>query len=225
MANYDDQMAMLEFLGEYYADTSPLRLSLHAGEITAASVPGGYQLDEEDHIRKAVQVAGARRIGHGVDVMFESDADALMDLLRDEEVLVEVCLASNDIILEVSGPTHPIHDYLAHGVPVALATDDQGIARSSPADEFLRGVVDQGLNYGELKRMVRASLEYSFLPGPSFWDDMSAGVVVDACAPAEGDTPVTESPSDACQDFLQGSERAQLQRQLEAQFEAFEAEF
>ncbi|MBV1857743.1 MAG: hypothetical protein KUG77_04965 [Nannocystaceae bacterium] len=224
MGNYDDQMDMLGYLGEYYADSSPLRLSLHAGEITAASVPNGYELDEADHIRKAVEIAGTRRIGHGVDVMFESDADGLLDLLRERGVLVEICFASNDIILEVSGPNHPVHDYLERGVPVSLATDDQGVARSSLAAEFVRGVIDQDLNYLELKQMVRASLEYSFLPGESFWSDASMGTVVDACTPAQGDTPVTESPSAECQSFLDGSERAQLQRLLEAQFETFEAE-
>jgi len=224
MSNYDDQMDMLGYLGEYYADSSPLRLSLHAGEITAASVPDGYQLDETDHIRKAVEIAGTRRVGHGVDVMFESDADGLLDLLRDRGILVEICFASNDIILEVSGPTHPVHDYLERGVPVSLATDDQGVARSSLAAEFVRGVMDQDLNYLELKQMVRASIEYSFLPGESFWADASTGTVVDACTPAAGDTPVTESPSAECQSFLEGSERAQLQRLLESQFETFEAE-
>ncbi len=224
MANYDDQMDMLGYLGEYYAESSPLRLSLHAGEITAASVPGGYVLDEADHIRKAVEIAGTRRIGHGVDVMFESDAEGLLELLRERDILVEICFASNDIILEVSGPTHPVHDYLAAGVPVSLATDDQGIARSSIAAEFVRGVMDQGLNYLELKGMVRASIEYSFLPGESFWSDMSTGTVVQECAPAAGDTPVTQSPSAACQSFLDGSERAQLQRLLESQLETFEAE-
>ena len=225
MANYDDQMAMLNYLGEYYADTSPLRLSLHAGEITAASVPDGYVLSEEDHIRKAVEIAGARRIGHGIDVNFESDADGLFDLLREQDVMVEICLASNDIILEVSGPSHPIHDYLARGVPVALATDDQGVARSSMAAEFVRGVMDQGLDYAELKQMVRASLQYSFLPGASLWSDLSLGVAVDACAPEDGDTVVTQPPSSACEAFLQASERAELQRMLELQFEAFEAGF
>ncbi|MGH1345238.1 MAG: adenosine deaminase [Nannocystales bacterium] len=225
MSNYDDQMDMLGYLGDYYADSSPLRLSLHAGEITAASVPDGYQLDETDHIRKAVEIAGTRRVGHGVDVNFESDADGLFDLLRDRGILVEICFASNDIILEVTGPTHPVHDYLERGVPVALATDDQGVARSSLAAEFVRGVMDQDLSYLELKQMVRASIEYSFLPGDSFWADVSTGTVVDACTPAEGDTPVTESPSAECQSFLEGSERAQLQRLLESQLETFEAGF
>jgi hypothetical protein len=223
MANYDDQMAMLQYLEAYYDGDSPLRLSLHAGEITAASIPDGYALDEEDHIRKAVEIAGARRVGHGIDVNFESDADGLFDLLRDSGVLVEICFASNDIILEVQGPEHPVHDYLARGVPVAIATDDQGVARSSLVAEFVRGARDQELSYGELKQMVRASIEYSFLPGDSFWADDESLEVVGACAPAEGDTPVTQPPSQACEEFLAANERARLQRTLEQQLESFEA--
>lgn len=225
MANYDDQMAMLQYLGEYYEGTSPLRLSLHAGEITAASIPDGYALDEEDHIRKAVEIAGTRRVGHGIDVNFESDPDGLFDLLRDSGILVEICFASNDIILEVTGPEHPVHDYLARGVPVAIATDDQGVARSSLVAEFVRGARDQDLTYAELKQMVRASIEYSFLPGESFWADAETLEVVGTCAPEEGDTPVTQPPSAACEAFLAGSDRARLQRTLEEQLERFEAEF
>ncbi|MEM6996147.1 MAG: adenosine deaminase [Myxococcota bacterium] len=223
MANYDRLMAMLEYLNEDYAGVSPLRLSLHAGEITAESIPGGYELDEEQHIRKALQVAGARRIGHGVDVMHEGNAQELLDELRDEDVLVEICFASNDIILELSGEEHPVHDYLAAGVPVSVATDDQGVARSSMAAEFVRGVADQGLTYLELKLMVRASLQYAFLEGDGLWT--APGVVADVCAPAEGDTPVTARPSAACTTFLAENPRAAIQRDLEARFEAFEAEF
>lgn len=225
MANYDRLMAMLGFLNEEYDGISPLRLSLHAGEITAESIPNGYQLDETQHIRKAVDIAGARRIGHGVDVLEEGEPDALLDSLREQQILVEICFASNDIILEVTGPSHPVHDYLAAGVPVSLATDDQGVARSSMAAEFFRGVVDIQLNYYELKGMVRSSIEYSFLDGESFWSDYGELTVADACAPAAGDTPVTQPPSGACETFLQNNPRAALQRELEARFEAFEAEF
>jgi adenosine deaminase len=223
MANYDRLMAMLAYLNGYYAGISPLRLSLHAGEITAASIPAGYELDVTQHIRKAVEVAGARRIGHGVDVLEENDPAGLLDTLREQGVLVEICLASNDIILEVSGAAHPLHDYLAQGVPVALATDDQGVARSSLAAEYARAVVDQGLDYYELKSMARASLEFSFLPGQSLWSDYGLGAVARECAPAPGDTPVTEPASAACEAFLEGSPRAAVQRELEVRFEAFES--
>lgn len=222
MANYDRLMAMLEYLGSDYAGVSPLRLSLHAGEITPTSVPAGYQLDQTQHIRKAVEIAGARRIGHGVDVLDENDPSGLLQALRDQSVLVEICLASNDLILEVSGPGHPIHEYLAQGVPVALATDDQAVARSTLAAEFVRAVIDQGLDYYELKGMVRNSIELSFLQGESLWSDYGQTIVVDACAPAAGDTPVTQPPSAACQTFLGNNPRADLQRELEARLEAFE---
>ncbi len=223
MANYDRLMAMLGYLEGYYEGSSPLRLSLHAGEITQTSVPAGYELDETDHIRKAVEIAGARRIGHGVDVLDESNPAELLDMLRDQGILVEICLASNDIILEISGAGHPVHDYIAAGIPVAFATDDQGVARSSLAAEFVRAVADQGLDYYELKAMVRASIEYSFVQGDSFWEDYGRATVSGACAPARGDTPVTQPPSDACDAFLGDNVRADLQRELEARFEAFES--
>jgi len=223
MANYDRLMAMLAYLNDYYDGMSPLRLSLHAGEITAASIPGGYQLDETQHIRKAVQTAGAQRVGHGIDVMFEGDPEALFDTLANTGVLVEICLASNDIILGVKGAGHPVHDYLERGVPVALATDDQGVARSSLAAEYVRAAADQQLDYRTLKAMARASIEYSFLPGESLW--ASEGALVAPCMPAEGDTPVTQPPTAECQAFLSGNPRAEVQLELERRLEEFEAEF
>ena len=38
----------------------------------------------------------------------------------------------------------------------------------------MSAVEDFGLTYAELKELVRNSLEYSFLPGPSLWDDIGA---------------------------------------------------
>ena len=52
-----------------------------------------------------------------------------MELMRARGVLVEVCLTSNDVILGVAGPWHPLADYWHAGVPVALATDDAGVSR------------------------------------------------------------------------------------------------
>ena len=147
----------------------------------------------------------------------------LLTTLREQDVLVEICLTSNDIILGVSGAAHPLHDYLAQGVPVALATDDQGVSRSSLAVEYARAVVDQGLDYYELKSLARTSLEYSFLEGQSLWADYALGSVADECAPAPGDTPVTQPPSAACEAFLGDNARASVQRELEARFEAFES--
>lgn len=225
MANYDLQMEMLGYLGGYYAGDSPLRLSLHAGEITSDSVPGGYQLGVESHIRKAVEIAGASRIGHGVDVLFENDPQGLLTDLREGGVLVEICLASNDIILEVTGDQHPIHEYLAQGVPVSLATDDQAVARSSIAAEFFRGVMDEGLDYYELKQMSRASLQYSFLPGESLFADAETLQIDDTCAPDAGNTVATTNPDAECEAFLGANDRARVQFDLEVRMLQFESQY
>jgi adenosine deaminase len=150
------QMKMLDFLQPLYPS---VKITLHAGELADGLVPPESL---RFHIRQSVELGHARRIGHGVDVMHEDDALALLKEMAARKVLVEIALTSNDVILGVRGKGHPLHAYLTHGVPVALVTDDAGVSRSSLTLEFLKGVEDQGLDYLTLKKMVRNSIEYSF---------------------------------------------------------------
>ncbi len=114
--------------------------------------------------------------------------------------MVEICLTSNDVILGVSGPQHPLSEYMRAGVPVALATDDEGVARSDMTHEYLRGAEDQKLAYLQLKKMARTSLEHAFVPGPSLWRDGKNFVIVKDCAK---DVPGAKPRSVACQKLLQ----------------------
>lgn len=215
--NYDLHMAMLDFLHQQYTvpGTSPLHVTLHAGELTSAFLPSGSTANTF-HIRHAVETGHAERIGHGIDVLSETDPTGLMAEMASGGVLVEVCLSSNDQILEVSGTAHPMRAYMAAGVPVALATDDQGVSRSSLAGEYVRGVTDQHLTYRELKRLARDSLEHSFLPGASLWSAIDTAMPVAAC------DPITDAPSAGCQAFLDASERATAQYELERRYLVFE---
>jgi adenosine deaminase len=216
IASYDLQMAMLDFLHGQYAGTSPLHVTLHAGELTPAYLPSGSTANTF-HIRAAVETGHAERIGHGLDVMSETDSAGLLAEMAAQRVLVEICLSSNAQILEVSGAAHPLALYRSSGVPVALATDDQGVSRSSMAGEYLRAVQDQHVGYLDLKEMARASLEHSFLPGASLWADVSTHAMVADC------TPLADPPSAACQAFLDGSERATVQWELEHRYLVFES--
>ncbi len=66
--------------------------------------------------------------------------------------------------------------YLKFGVPVALATDDEGVSRGDITQEFERAAETYHLKYlQDLKKFARASLEYSFLPGESLWKDPRNG--------------------------------------------------
>jgi adenosine deaminase len=219
IANYNLHMAMLDFLHTKYASTSPLHVTLHAGELTAAYLPANSTANTF-HIRAAVETGHAERIGHGLDIMSETDPAGLMAAMAANKVAVEVCLSSNVQILEVSGTAHPLAAYLAAGVPVALATDDQGVSRSSMAGEYMRAALDQHLTYRQLKTLARNSLEHAFLPGPSLWTTI--GTPVSACAPTDT-MGIGDMPSAECAAFLATSERAQMQWKLEGRFLAFES--
>jgi adenosine deaminase len=156
MHDYDLHMRMFDYFHRLYPK---VHLSLHAGELAFGLVPPRRL---HDHIRDAIEKGHAERIGHGVDVMYEDNAfDLLRDMAR-RNVMVEICLTSNDFILGVRGDHHPLPMYMKFGVPVALATDDEGVSRSNITQEYRRAVETYGLSYLDLKRFARTAVEHSF---------------------------------------------------------------
>jgi adenosine deaminase len=215
MKDYHLQMQMLDYLHSVYPD---VKISLHAGELTLGLVPpAGLNF----HIRQAINLGHATRIGHGVDVLYENNSEALLKEMAEKHIMVEINLTSNDGILGVKGAEHPLHAYLAAHVPVALSTDDEGVSRIDLTHEYARATTEQSLTYLDLKRSARTSLEHAFFAGASLWahpDDFTARV--HAClAPI---TP-TSQPAAPCAAYLAANERAAQQYELERRFAAFEA--
>lgn len=211
-ADYRAHMDMFRFLGERYRGVA---LSLHAGELSLGLAPPA---DLRFHIRGAVD-AGARRVGHAVDLAYEDEPGRLLADMRQRQVAVEVNLTSNDVILGVTGSAHPLAMYLAAGVPVVLSTDDEGVSRVDLTHEYQRAVQEQHLDYPTLKRIARNGIGYSFLPGDSLW--AADGSAAPACAAALA-AAVPATPRGACAAWLQRSAKARLQWTLETQLAAFE---
>ncbi|KTF30097.1 adenosine deaminase family protein [Xanthomonas vesicatoria] len=209
LADYTRHMAMFRFFAKRYPGVP---LSLHAGELSLGLVP---PVQLRSHIRQAVDV-GARRIGHGVDLPYEDDANGLLQRMRSKQVAVEINLTSNDVILGVKGAAHPLAMYLRAGVPVVLSTDDAGVSRADMTHEYQRAMQEQGIDYPALKQLARNGLTYSFLPGDSLWN--ANGAAAHACATALQ----RETDDAACRAFRQGSEKARLQWQLEADLVQYE---
>jgi len=204
---------MLNFLRPLYPRA---HLSLHAGELAPGIVPpDGLTF----HIRDSVMTARAERIGHGVDIMHEREPFELLKEMAQRNVMVEICLSSNDLILGVSGPHHPLATYLQNGVPVALATDDEGVSRSEISREFLKAAQDQGLGYLQLKTLARNSLQYAFITGGSVWSEGPKFVPVAQC---RQDIALMKLTSNACRQYVDSSEKAKLQWKLEEEFGDFE---
>jgi adenosine deaminase len=217
MRDYSLQMRMLDYLHSVYPR---VHISLHAGELAPGLVPPeGLR----SHIREAVDVGHAERIGHGVDVMYEDDALGLLKELAQKHVMIEINLSSNEGILGIKGAEHPFANYRAARVPVALSTDDEGVSRIEITHEYVRAALDYHLSYQELKKLARTGMEYSFLPGKSLWaveDEFALPV-----APCRAGMVRSEKAVGECKSFLDGNEKAAAQWELERRFRAFEGRY
>ena len=129
---------------------------MHAGEI------GG-----PEKIREAIELLGAERIGHGIAAMHDP---ALMDLLADRRIPLEVCPTSNlktgalDRQLRRKNTTvtdHPLPQLLRHGVTIVLSTDDPAMFHTTLQDEY-RVADAMGLTETEMTQLVANSREFAF---------------------------------------------------------------
>lgn len=217
LADYSWQMELVRELRKKFPSAAK-GVSLHAGELALGLVP---PRDLSFHVGEAVHVAGARRIGHGTSVAYEHDVDKLLRTMSASEILVEVNLTSNQIILGVVGDGHPIGLFRKYHVPIALSTDDEGVARGDLTQEYQIAVESHSISYAELKTISRNSLAYSFLQGDGLLTNVSDVSPVEACAK---EILGNQAPNAACSSFLAGSRKAQLQWSLEQRFLEFEAE-
>jgi adenosine deaminase len=215
MSEYHRQMLMLDYLHGIYPT---VHISLHAGELAPGLVPpDGLRF----HIREAIDLGHAERIGHGVDVMYENQPQSLLKEMAARHIMVEINLTSNDVILGVNAPWHPLPTYRAAGVPIALSTDDEGVSRIDLTHEYTRAALEFNLSYLDLKSSARTSLEHSFLSGPSLWQRPDVFTqTVPACA---GQPLGAGNPTTKCLSFLQSSEKAAEQWQLEHRYDLFES--
>lgn len=157
LRDYSLHMRMFRFLKKRFEQ---VKLALHAGELAPGLVPPEAL---RNHISEAVYVASARRIGHGVDIVHESNADQLLGALKSEGIAVEINLTSNDFILGVQGAAHPVTTYMRFGVPIVLSTDDAGVSRNDLSGEYALFASRYRPSYDTLKQVVYNSIRYSFM--------------------------------------------------------------
>lgn len=206
LRDYSYHMRMIDHL---YRTQGERNVTLHAGELTLGLVrPRQLRF----HIREAIELGHAKRIGHGIDIAYETDSEALTKKMADEGIMVEINLTSNDTILGISGRDHPVLLYRDLDVPYALSTDDEGVSRIDLTHEYMRFFTTYDIPYPEMKYVSRNSLTYAFLKGGSIWDDEACRSAVEAWSEPEG----------TCKALIAGSEKAKLQWELELRFRHFE---
>jgi len=129
---------------------------IHAGEI------GG-----PEKIREGVELLGAERIGHGIAAINDP---ALMDLLADRRIPLEICPQSNirtgalALQLRRAGARiedHPLPALFRHGIPIVLSTDDPAMFHTTLLNEY-EHAHHLGMTENELLRLAQMSFDFAF---------------------------------------------------------------
>ncbi|MFW0736148.1 adenosine deaminase [Flavobacterium sp. T12S277] len=162
MKDYWLHMVMFKYCHSKFPD---VKYTLHAGELTLGLV----QPEELTwHINDAIHIAGANRIGHGVDIAYEANSYDLLRYMANKNIPIEINLASNEFILKVKENRHPFTLYKEFNVPIVISTDDAGILRTNMTEQYvLLAKRYKDVSYATIKQYVYNSINYSFIQDES----------------------------------------------------------
>ena len=153
---------MFKYCHSKYPD---VKYTLHAGELTLGLV---QPEDLTWHINDAIYVAGANRIGHGVDIAYEANSYDLLRYMAKNNIPIEINLTSNEFILKVKENRHPFTLYKEFNVPIVISTDDAGILRTNMTEQYvLLSKRYPDVSYATIKQYVYNSINYSFIQDAS----------------------------------------------------------
>ena len=124
-----------------------LGITCHAGEFS------------DVHLEPALRLPGLSRVGHAVHASRQTD---LLERIAEAGVTVECCLTSNVLLGAVGGvDVHPLGDFLAAGVPVALGSDNP-VRMSTEIDREYELAKSLGCDRLELLNLSRNGIAAAF---------------------------------------------------------------
>lgn len=146
----------LGFPGELFTEhfkrvrNAGLAITVHAGEAAGA-----------ESMWQAITELGATRIGHGV---YGITDPKLMDYLVKHKIGIESCPTSNLHTSTVSSyQTHPLRNFLHHGVLIGLNTDDPGVSAIDINHEYQVVAKEMKLDAREMALLQTNGVEMAFL--------------------------------------------------------------
>ena len=141
-----------------------LHLTAHAGETAGAQ-----------SIYAAIELLGAERIGHGLTAARDP---AVMAMLRDRQIPVEVCPTSNVCTgLVPRFEDHPLSRFIEEGLFITLNSDDPGLFGTSLENEFVLAEKHFALSMQQIVRLSENAIRASFLA-----DEKKIGLLEDLYA-------------------------------------------
>ena len=136
------------------AKQAGLHITVHSGE---ADVPGSPEF-----VRDAVEVLGAERIGHGVQIHQSKD---MISFMISRGIPLELCPTSNWLTHAVSAlDKHPFKQLMDQGVKVTINSDDPGVFGIDLSNEYRVLHEGLGLTLEDFTRCNDVAAAASFIP-------------------------------------------------------------
>lgn len=141
-----------------------LHTTVHAGE----TATGGA-------VWTAVHRFSADRVGHALTLLDDpNNGENLVRKLRDRRITLELCPSSNREVVGYGfrgeniqlNKKYPLREYLNHNLKVSLCTDNPGISKTTPENEFFVAskMCETPLSLTECLELIKNSFTSSFLP-------------------------------------------------------------
>lgn len=165
-----------------------LRLTIHAGEA------GGE--DGVRYMAAAMDKCGAERLGHGLEIIDDCRVEdgeivglgAVARRIRDRQIPLEVCPASNLATNRLAPEQHPIGALYRAGFNVTLSTDNRLMSTTSMSSEFEFVRAHHGFGIDDLALTTRRSIRAAFCDQDTkaeIWEHVIAPAYRDAGASVE----------------------------------------
>lgn len=131
-----------------------LGITVHSGEAPHPKAP--------KWVMDAVEVLGAQRIGHGVQIINDEN---VMKVIRDRKIPLELCPTSNMLTNAVTDlKSHPLKKLYEFGVLTTINTDDPGIFNTNLNREYRICREVLGMTESDLEKCSQFAAENSFIP-------------------------------------------------------------
>ena len=128
-----------------------LGITVHAGEA-----------DGPQSVRRAIELLGATRIGHGVRIVQDP---SVVQMVIDRGVTLEVCPTSNVLTHAVDSiEAHPVRKLFDAGVPITINTDDPIVCGVTLSGEYSLIHEKFGFTLAEIERLIENARKAAFGP-------------------------------------------------------------
>ncbi|MGX7263359.1 adenosine deaminase [Enterococcus crotali] len=125
-------------------------LTLHAGECGCGK-----------NVADAIYL-GAKRIGHGIAV---KDTPEYFSLLRENNVLIEMCPTSNFQTKTVTKlADYPFQTFIDAGINVCINTDNRTVSDTTLTDEYMKLHEWYGITYADMEKLNHNAVNGAFIP-------------------------------------------------------------